>query len=324
MIISRTPLRVTLAGGGTDLPEFYSRFGGSIVSMAIDKYIYIHFKRNILDNFVRLRYLQNEEVTNSNKLSNERARCVLQKFKIYNKCEITSVGDLPSNTGLGSSGSYLVGLINAIQKYSNQNMSKQEIAELACDLEINTLGEPVGKQDQYIASYGDIHKFDIDTRGNVSASRINIPNVNELIENIRIYYTGLQRSASEILYDQKKDYKKFNANLQKIQDIGFQMFDTLISNNFDDYGLLLDDHWRYKKSLSTSVSNNIVDGIYDDLIQRKLILGGKIIGAGGGGFLLVYSPKNRHKFLDEQMEEIGYPRLNYKIDASGTTIVYEQ
>jgi D-glycero-alpha-D-manno-heptose-7-phosphate kinase len=324
MIISRTPLRITLAGGGTDLPEFYSKFGGSVVSMAIDKYIYIHFKRNILDNFVRLRYLQNEEVTNSNKLSNERARCVLQKFKIYNKCEITSVGDLPSNTGLGSSGSYLVGLINAIQKYSNLNMSKQEIAELACDLEINTLGEPVGKQDQYIASYGSIHKFDINNDGNVSPSKVNISNVNELIENIRIYYTGLQRSASEILHDQKKDHKKFNSNLQKIQDIGLKMLDTLINNNFDDYGLLLNDHWTYKKSLSASVSNNVVDSIYDDLIERKLILGGKIIGAGGGGFLLVYAPKNRHKFLDQQMEIIGYPRLNYTIDNYGTSIVYEQ
>jgi D-glycero-alpha-D-manno-heptose-7-phosphate kinase len=324
MIISRTPLRITLAGGGTDLPEFYSKFGGSVVSMAIDKYIYIHFKRNILDNFVRLRYLQNEEVTNSNKLSNERARCVLQKFKIYNKCEITSVGDLPSNTGLGSSGSYLVGLINAIQKYSNLNMSKQDIAELACDLEINTLGEPVGKQDQYIASYGSIHKFDINNDGNVSPSKVNISNVNELIENIRIYYTGLQRSASEILHDQKKDHKKFNSNLQKIQDIGLKMLDTLINNNFDDYGLLLNDHWGYKKSLSASVSNNVVDSIYDDLIERKLILGGKIIGAGGGGFLLVYAPKNRHKFLDQQMESIGYPRLNYTIDNYGTSIVYEQ
>jgi D-glycero-alpha-D-manno-heptose-7-phosphate kinase len=324
MIISRTPLRITLAGGGTDLPEFYSKFGGSVVSMAIDKYIYIHFKRNILDNFVRLRYLQNEEVTNSNKLSNERARCVLQKFKIYNKCEITSVGDLPSNTGLGSSGSYLVGLINAIQKYSNLNMSKQEIAELACDLEINTLGEPVGKQDQYIASYGSIHKFDINNDGNVSPSKVNISNVNEFIENIRIYYTGLQRSASEILHDQKKDHKKFNSNLQKIQDIGLKMLDTLINNNFDDYGLLLNDHWTYKKSLSASVSNNVVDSIYDDLIERKLILGGKIIGAGGGGFLLVYAPKNRHKFLDQQMEIIGYPRLNYTIDNYGTSIVYEQ
>jgi D-glycero-alpha-D-manno-heptose-7-phosphate kinase len=324
MIISRTPLRVTLAGGGTDLPEFYSRFGGSVVSMAIDKYIYIHFKRNILDNFVRLRYLQNEEVTNSNKLSNERARCVLQKFKIYNKCEIISVGDLPSNTGLGSSGSYLVGLINAIQKYSNLNMSKQEIAELACDLEINTLGEPVGKQDQYIASYGHVYKFDIDTSGNVFPSKVNISNIDELIENTRIYYTGIQRSASEILHDQKKDHQKFNSNLQKIQDIGLKMLDTLINNNFDDYGLLLNDYWRYKKSLSASVSNNVVESIYDDLIERKLILGGKIIGAGGGGFLLVYAPKNRHKFLDQQMEDIGYPRLDYGIDIYGTSIVYEQ
>jgi len=323
MIISRTPLRITLAGGGTDLPEFYSKFGGSVTSMAINKYVYIHFKRNILDNLVRLRYLQNEEVDNASKLSNERARCVLQHFKIYDRCEIVSVGDLPANTGLGSSGSYLVGLINVLQKYHKLNMSKQDIAELACKIEINELGEPVGKQDQYIASYGSVHTFEIDKQGNVTTKKTNILDIDNLIDNIKIYYTGLQRSASDILNHQKKDQDNFKNNLQKIQDIGNKMLSSLLSSNFDSYGQLLNEHWKYKKLLSSQVSSSIIDNIYEDLMNRKFILGGKIVGAGGGGFLFLYSPKDKHQMLDKAMEETGYVKLNYNIDTTGSSVIYE-
>lgn len=322
MIISRTPLRITLAGGGTDIPEFYTKYGGSVTSMSIDKYIYISFKRNILDDLVRLRYLQTEEVTNSNKLSNERARCVLQKFKIHTKCEITSIGDLPSNTGLGSSGSYLVGMINTLQAFLKLDMNKQDIAELACDLEINTLGEPVGKQDQYAASYGGITTFSINKNGIVSANSVSVKNLDTLIENSRVYYIGNHRNASDILLSQKNSSKTFDKNLLKISELSQSIMEALRNSDYDSYGKLLNEHWYYKKQLSNQISLKHIDELYQILIEKNLILGGKIIGAGGGGFLLLYVPE-QHSVVDDVMSSNGYPRLEYTVDNYGSKIIYE-
>jgi D-glycero-alpha-D-manno-heptose-7-phosphate kinase len=325
MIITRTPLRITLAGGGTDLPEFYSKFGGSVTSMAIDKYIYVTFKKTILEKIVKLRYLKTEEVDNINKLSNERARVSLKKFNIENQCELTSMADLPSNSGLGSSGTYLVGVINTLQKYRGKSMSKKEIADLACYLEMVELGEPVGKQDQFIASFGGIKTFNIDKSGEVAVENFFMENgdVSDFIERNRIYFTGVKRDASDVLKKQVENKNNFEDRMKRIQELSFKFLEALKDRRFDDYGSLLNEHWQQKKGLSNSVSISKVDKIYDELLQEKLILGGKIIGAGGGGFLWLYSHKN-HEELDNKMTENGFTRIEYNLDRDGTKIIYDR
>lgn len=322
MIIAKAPLRITLAGGGTDLPDFYSKYGGSVTSMAIDKYIYINFKKNILDKLVRLRYLKTEEVDNANKLSNERAREVLKYYNIYEQCEITSTGELPSSSGLGSSGSYLVALIAALEKFSGHSIDKHKIAELACKIEIDTLKEPVGKQDQFISSYGGIKTFNIDTNGSVTVENFDIPQIDaeEFITRNRIYYTGVQRDASSILKTQKTDKTRFEQNMRKIQELSSLFSSALKEKRYDDYGELLNLHWQQKRSLSSSMSNGEIDRLYQQLLDDKYILGGKIIGAGGGGFLLLYSHKD-HQYLDEYMQHLGMPRMEYAIDHHGVKVI---
>lgn len=324
MIITKAPLRITLAGGGTDLPDFYTKYGGSVTSMAIDKHIFVSFKRNILDNLVRLRYLKTEEVESINKLSNERARETLKHFKIFDQCEITSIGDLPASTGLGSSGSYLVSLITAIQQYKKFNMSKHDIAELACKIEMEELNEPVGKQDQFVASYGGIKTFNIDTNGNVSVENFefNSSDLKAFINNNRIYYTGVQRSASEILKSQKTNQINFEDKMKKINELSSKFLVALKEKKYDQYGQLLNEHWMQKKALSPHMTTNNVDQLYYHLMNNGNILGGKIIGAGGGGFLLVYCNKN-HSYVDEYMQSKGLIRLDYSVDFDGAKVVYE-
>jgi len=298
MIISRAPFRITLAGGGTDLPAFYKKHGGVVTSMGIDKYIYVSFKRILLEKIIKLQYMSTEIVADLNDLQHSRAREALREFGIMDSCEVASMADLPARSGLGSSGSYLVSLINCLQEYSNSQMTKQQIADLACHLEMDVLNEPVGKQDQFIASYGGIHTFTISKDGQVSAQEINLgkADVEGFTQRCRIYYTGLQRDASKILKS--------------------QFTESLKTKQYDRYGQLLDVHWRYKKSLSNKMTNNNIDQIYSDLKDSGLILGGKIIGAGGGGFLLTYVPK-RFELVDEYMHNAGLVRIDYNLDTDG-------
>ena len=174
MIISRAPFRITLAGGGTDLPSFYRKYGGSVTSMAIDKYIFVSFKRNLLEKTIRLQYMQTEIVNNALELKHRRASEVLKEFDVSNCCEISSMADLPSRSGLGSSGSYLVALINCLKEYRDANMSRHAIASLACKIEMEKLQEPVGKQDQFISSYGGIKTFIIDKSGEIEVNNLNL------------------------------------------------------------------------------------------------------------------------------------------------------
>ncbi len=320
MIISRAPLRITLAGGGTDIPQFYEKHGGSVTSMAINKYIVVVFKKNYLDNHVRLQYLKTEEVADVNLLTNHRARAVLQYFDVHTKCEISSIGELPSNSGLGSSSSYVVTMINNLQTFKKLNMSKQEIADLACKIEIDVLNEPIGKQDQFIASYGGIKTFTIEKNGIVTPTEFKM-DTKEFIERCRIYYTGITRSASAILKKQTDNKENFNDKMLKIQEMSNKFLEALQLKNYDDYGILLDEYWQYKKSLSTEMSVSKVDAIYNFLKEENLILGGKILGAGGGGFLLLYSHRN-HEELDNIMKYNGFIRVDYDVDYEGVKTIY--
>ena len=324
MIITRSPFRITLAGGGTDLPSFYKKYGGEVTSMAINKYIFVSFKRSLLTDSVRLQYLKTEVVNNVNILSHERARAVLKEFNVLDRCEVSSMADLPAQSGLGSSGSYLVALINCLKEYRKINMSKSDIANLACRIEMEDLQEPVGKQDQFIAAHGGIKRFSIDKSGAVEVGGLNLSDddIDTFTKRCAIYYTGVQRPASEVLKSQTKNKKNFDNQMQKIADLGNRFVEALKAGNFDDYGTLLDEHWNYKKKLSNKMTNPFVDKTYGRLKQEKLVLGGKLIGAGGGGFLMVYVPEEFEK-VDEYMRESGMVKIDYSLDAGGVKTIYQ-
>lgn len=322
MIISRTPFRITLGGGGTDLPSFYQRHGGFVLTMAIDKYIYVNLKPSVLDTKIRLQYLTPECVDHCSELKHTRAREALKLHGIHNSMEVNSIADLPASSGLGSSGSYLVGLLHAIRYHLKKGCHPAEIAEEACDIEINKLEEPVGKQDQYIASYGGMQILDIDKAGKVSvrSPSVSIDTANELLSNMQIFYTGVLRSASEILEEQNKISVDVENNLLKIKDMGYKFLDHIERQNLDDFGLLLDEHWQSKKKLSDKISIHTIDSLYEETKKRFGVLGGKIIGAGGGGFLMLYAPK-KHIELKRFMESASLPRLDYSLDHQGSRIV---
>lgn len=325
MIISHAPFRITLAGGGTDLPEFYQKHGGSVTSMAIDKYIYVCFKDNLLDENIRLQYLKTEYVRHVDELEHDRAKAALKHFGIFKNCEISSMADLPARSGLGSSGSYLVALINTLQQFKNKNLSKHDIAELACKIEMEDLGEPVGKQDQFIASYGALQTFDIDREGNVAVKPLDLSTepLRAFVKRCRIYYTGVQRDASAVLLSQVANKQNFEDKMLKIRDLGYEFVAALENQNYDKYGELLNQHWNYKKRLSSKMTAPLIDEIYRFLKDEGLILGGKIIGAGGGGFLMVYVPTKFEK-VDKHMEEAGFIRIEYTTDWGGVRTLLKQ
>lgn len=322
MIISRTPLRITLAGGGTDLPSFYEKHGGFVVSMAINKHIYLTYKQDSFERELKLRYSQIEIVKNANELKNHRAKEALLIHGIADSCEINSCADLPSNTGLGSSGSFLVGLLNLIREHKRLNTEPKILADEACDIEINRLKEPVGKQDQYIAAFGGLKTFEIDKTGNVSVNifDINKNTLKELITNTCIYFLNVKRDASEVLIDQKNLKGNSEELLQIIKTQAYQTVQFLIDSDLDSYGRLMDEYWNLKKQLSNKISIPIVDEIYEITKKNYNVLGGKIIGAGGGGFLMLYCNRN-HLKLDQYMEASGYSRLHFDIDNVGSTIL---
>ena len=322
MIVSRTPFRITLGGGGTDLPSFYKEHGGHVISMAIDKYIYITLKTHDFEPEVKLRYSKTEIVRDINDLQHNRAKMSLMLHDIYSNIEINSSADLPANSGMGSSGSYLVGLLNAIRVHKRINSEPKILAEEACKIEIDLLGEPVGKQDQYIAAFGGVRVLDISKTGEVNVTNANISHGDMIsfLSNIKVFCLNTQRSASEVLQDQQKNKTKSNNILHTVKEQSYRVLDILSSGNFENYGLLLDEYWYLKKQLSSKISTEIVDELYEILKTKFNVLGGKIIGAGGGGFLLLYAPK-KHKELAQYMEKNGMKQLFFNVDTTGSSIL---
>ena len=324
MIISRSPYRITLGGGGTDLPTFYKKHGGFVISMALDKYIYVTLKPDTIEEQIKVRYLKTEIVDKLDSLKHDRAREALRKHGLHKSVEISSCGDVPGNTGLGSSGSYLVALLNVIRYYTKQNFSPTSLAEEAFSIEHNLLGHPVGKQDQYIAAHGGFKCFNFpaNPEHNTAVKDVNISasNTLALINNLHIYYLKKKRNASSILKEQNSNNPSNEEKLLKVKEMGYKTIDFLESGNFDDYVLLLDEYWSLKKQFSEKMSFSFADEIYSELKSRFGILGGKIIGAGGGGFLMVYANKN-HQEIEKFMRDSGVLRLNYLPDYHGSTIL---
>ncbi|HUP45461.1 MAG TPA: galactokinase [Thermoanaerobaculia bacterium] len=330
MIITRTPFRVTLGGGGTDLPSYYSQHGGFILAMGLDKYMYVAVNRPIVGHKIRLHYSQSEVVDHVSQLRHELAREALAAHGIEDTFEVASIADLPAGTGLGSSSCYLVGLLNALHHDRRDYVSLQKLAEEACHIELDVLKEGIGKQDQYMAAFGGLTALEIGNDGKVRVRplRPSSSDVAELVAHTHIYYTGAHREAREVLADQnaamqKKeggDYSRVSESLHRIKELGYRILDAIETNNFDKWGQLLHEHWTHKKKMSSKISLSAVDEIYEDVRSRFGVLGGKIIGAGGGGFVMFYCPAN-HAQLERFMAERGMPRMHYTIEPEGTKVV---
>jgi D-glycero-alpha-D-manno-heptose-7-phosphate kinase len=330
VIITRTPFRVTLGGGGTDLPSYYSHHGGFILAMGIDKYMYVVVNRPIVGRKIRLHYSQAEVVDHVDELRHELAREALKAHGITEAFEVASIADLPAGSGLGSSSCYLVGLLNALHHDRRDYVPLEKLAEEACHIELNILKEGIGKQDQYMAAFGGLTVLEIERDGRVAVRQL-VPSsgdIAEFVAHTHIYYTGSQRDAREVLADQNTamqrkdsiDHARVADSLHRIKDLGYRILEAVDTNNFDRWGQLLDEHWQNKKRLSNKITLARVDEIYDEVRQRFGVLGGKIIGAGGGGFLMLYSSKN-HAALEKYMADHGMPRMHYTIEQEGTKVV---
>ena len=320
MIVTRTPFRFTIGGGGTDLPSYYSKRGGFVASMAINKYLYITLKPDDIENRLKMRYSEIENVSDVSLLKHSRARFALRHHGIETGLEINTCADISSNSGLGSSGSFLVGLLNAIREFKNENRSPVVLAEEACHIEIDQMGEPVGKQDQYIAAFGGMNVFEIERDGVVSVRPIEIRNTADFLSNLQVYSLNTFRNASEILSEQNKMSKNTETILDTVKEYGYLSVEHLETANFDEYGLLMDKYWNLKRQLSSKISVNKFDYIYDEVKKNHSVLGGKIIGAGGGGFLMLYVNKN-HAALQKFMEKSGFWRLHFGVDKIGSTVL---
>jgi len=330
MIITRSPLRITLGGGGTDLPSYYSQHGGFIFAMGLDKFMYVTVNRPTVGRKIRLHYSQSEVVDHVSELRHELAREALRAHGVEDSFEVASIADLPAGTGLGSSSCYLVGLLNALHHDRRDYVPLQSLAEEACHIELEILRQPIGKQDQYMAAYGGLTVLEIARDGSVSVRqlRASSSDIAEMTAHTHIYYTGSQRDAREVLSEQnvamqKKestDHARVADSLHRIKDLGYRILEAIESSNFDRWGELLHEHWQNKKKLSAKISLSKVDAVYDEVRERFGVLGGKIIGAGGGGFLMLYCPVH-HSQLERFMEQHEMPRMHYTIEPEGTKVV---
>lgn len=330
MIMTRTPFRITLGGGGTDLPSYYSQFGGFVFSVTIDKYMYLHLNTPIVDDLIRLKYSKYEEVSDVKNINHPLAREALKSMGVKSAIEIQSMADIPAGTGLGSSGCYLVGLLNALHCYKNISASQQELAEKACHIEINILKESVGKQDQYTAAFGGFTVLNINKSGEVIVDKpiISEDIIDELESSLMIYYTHTTRAANEILKEQSqaasdktsKSHETVVDSLHTIKDIGHKTLQAISKGNLDDFGNLMDLHWKTKKKLSGKITNSSIDELYELGLSNGAI-GGKLLGAGGGGFILFYCPKIYQLDLTNAMAESGMRRMRFKFDFDGSRVM---
>ena len=330
MIVTRTPFRVTLGGGGTDLPSYYSRHGGFVFAMAIDKFMYLMVNPPIVDRRIRLHYSRSETVDTVDELQRDLAREALRLHGIRDRLEISSMADLPDGTGLGSSAAYLVGLLTALHHYRRDFVPLQHVAEEACHIELDVLGRGVGKQDQYMAVYGGLTLLEIAPDGEVTPRTVHLGDsaAQTFVANTHLYYTGVRRSAVEVLQDQNgalsspahERRQTVEESLHAIKDIGRRILEAIAAEDFDAWGRLLHEHWEQKRRLSDKISLSEVDALYEHVRREYGVLGGKLAGAGGGGFLMLYAPRD-HRRLEHFMESRGMKRLHYTIEHEGSKVI---
>jgi D-glycero-alpha-D-manno-heptose-7-phosphate kinase len=324
MIITRSPLRVSLGGGGTDLPSYYSEYGGFLVAAAIDKYVYIT-KHTTFQEEIIVKYSKLERVASVDQIEHPIVREALKLTGVTDPhIELTSMADIPGGTGLGSSGSFTTALLKALHTFKKNLVSPAELAEQACDIEINKLGEPIGKQDQYIAAVGGITAFTFHKDGRVEfrPCKIAEETLYNLEDNLLLFFTGYSRSASSILKDQNDRSKQKDSSildsLHFTKELGYKSLDCLERGNLEEFAMLMDVHWQRKKARSSGMSNAQINQWYDYAMAHGA-LGGKLIGAGGGGFLMFYAGDKKQ--LRHAMREKGLQEVRFRFDFEGTKVV---
>ena len=320
MIVTRTPLRVSFCGGGTDMPNHFKNNGGCVVSTSIDKYTYITIAKSFHKNLAILKYSTVEVVDNLDFIRHPIFREVLQKYDIGG-AEITSTSDVPSGTGLGSSSTFTVGLINAVRTIKKLPVTEQILAEEACDIEINRLANPIGKQDQYAAAYGGLNfiKFNKNDSVEIEPILLTPDNKEKMSDNLMMFYLGGTRSASKVLKQYSNNTPEMASKKNELSKIAIRLKDELISGNIDYLGKCLDDSWKIKKTLSEDVSNDVIDDIYDNAMNNGAS-GGKLLGAGGNGFMLFYVEKDNQKSVRNALS--NYREMAFNFDETGSKVVF--
>lgn len=321
MIITKTPFRVSFCGGGSDIADFYREYGGCVLSTTINRYMYLTIHPYFDKNKTALRYSKNEIVKDIRDIDHSIFKCVLNEKQISG-VEISSTADVPSGTGLGSSSSFTVGLLHTLACYQGKYMSKAKLAEEACKVEIDMLGAPIGKQDQYAAAFGGLNFITFHKNDAVSVEPIIMrkSTVRCLEDNLVMFYTGITHNANEILSQQKKNIAqkdKIN-NLIRMCELARDMKLSLEQNELDSFGEILNEGWRRKRELAGSISNQSIDDLYECGIKNGAI-GGKLLGAGGGGFLLFYCPKEKQLNLQEKLGLKSFP---FQFEYDGSSVVY--
>ena len=324
MIIARSPLRVTLGGGGTDLPSYYRQFGGSLIAAAIDKYVFV----TVMRPFVEGIYLKYSKLENVKHTADVEHPIIREAIKILDfktpQIEITTLADIPAGTGLGSSGSFITALLKALFAHRRKLVRPSYLAELACEIEIERLGEPVGKQDQYIAAYGGITCFEFHPDGQVKAAPLNIKmdTIYDLEDNLMLFFTGFSHSAGEMLEDQDERSKQADqemlSNLHETKELGLRSRSALEASKFGEFGEIMHEHWIRKRSRSDGMSNPKIDEWYE-LGRANGAIGGKLVGAGGGGFLM-FCAEDRVK-LRHAMKRAGLEEVRFRFDFEGTKVL---
>ena len=320
MIITKTPFRVSFAGGGSDMAEFYRERGGCVLSTSINRYMYIMI-HPFFTGETSLKYSQHECVHDLTDIKHRIFRCVLNKRQIRG-VEITTTADVPSGTGLGSSSSFTVGLLHTLACYEGKFVSKARLAEEACDVEIRQLGNPIGKQDQYAAAFGGLNFIEFHPDDTVSVRPVILHGrtLSKLQENLVMFYTGLKHDANEILAEQRENlrWQDKAENLAGMCLLAREMKQSLERNNIEDFGAMLDEGWQRKRNMAGGVSNPTIDAMYEKALASGAT-GGKLLGAGGGGFLLFYCPKEKQDYLCNQL---CLRPFDFSFEHDGSSVIY--
>jgi D-glycero-alpha-D-manno-heptose-7-phosphate kinase len=327
VIISRTPMRLPLGGGGTDLPSFYQKHGATLLTAAIDKYMYIELNRPAVDPSIRLRYSRTEIVDRVADIQHDLAREALKLTGVDRQIEISSMADFPAGTGMGSSGSYTVGLLKALHTLNRRAVDTQELAEQACHIEMNILKRPVGKQDQYAAAFGGVISLDIEPDGSVRVTPLDMhfDTIKEFENDVLLYYTHIQRDGAAILENQARATERSESEvvdrLKRIREIGYQVKEALRAGDLVAFGHLLDLHWQTKRGLGSGVSNSQIERWYT-VARNAGALGGKLMGAGGGGCFMFCCPGDKRPLRAELAAE-GLQELHYRLDFVGSKVLLD-
>jgi D-glycero-alpha-D-manno-heptose-7-phosphate kinase len=322
MIITRTPFRISFAGGGSDLPSFYHKEIGAVLSTSIDKYMYIVIHPFFDKSKIQLKYSKTELVSDVKDIQHPIIREVL-KMNNLKGVDINSIADIPTGTGMGSSSSFTVGLINAVRAFEGKFTGPQKLSEMACDIEIKKVGSPIGKQDQYAAAFGGLNFIEFFPDETVKVDKVLMSQTlkKKLEDDLILIYIGGKHNASSILSHQAKalsDESKFETQ-RKMVKLAYNLRDSLNSGHIEDFGMYLNEGWQLKKSLTNDISNNGIDSIYEKGIKAGA-LGGKLLGAGGAGFILFFCPKEKQERFRQEM--VDFQEMSFHFDNYGSQVIY--